>query len=43
MGSQGRDTGEIYAGPLDDYTFIYPKFDTKFKYYYRYRGGKEGQ
>ncbi len=41
MGSQGRDTGQIYARALDDYTFIYPKFDTNYRYYSRYRGGKE--
>ncbi|MGP1348272.1 MAG: alginate O-acetyltransferase AlgX-related protein [Stomatobaculum sp.] len=43
MGSQGRDTGEIYAGGLDDYTYIYPKFDTYYTYSFRYRSGERGE
>ncbi len=39
LGSQGRETGVVYAG-LDDYTYIYPKFET----YYTYSGGyREGE
>ena len=42
MGSQGRDAGQLYSGELDDYSFIFPKFDTQYRYYCRYRGGREG-
>ncbi|MCR5289272.1 MAG: hypothetical protein K6E51_04705 [Treponema sp.] len=40
MGSQGRETGVSYAG-LDDYTYIYPKFPTSFKYTAHFRNGKK--
>lgn len=39
LGSQGRETGVEYAG-LDDYTYIYPKFDTKYTYSGYYRTGE---
>lgn len=32
LGSHGRDTGIVYAGGLDDFTLMYPKFYTNFKY-----------
>lgn len=31
LGSQGRKTGIIYSG-LDDFTLVYPKFDTRVKF-----------
>ena len=40
IGSQGRDAGVSYVG-LDDYTFITPKFETRYKYTYTNRGEGE--
>ena len=36
IGSQGRDAGVSYVG-LDAYTFIIPKFDTAYRYSYKYK------
>ena len=41
MGSQGRETGMIYAG-TDDYTYIYPKFEAEYTYEYTYLDGQIG-
>ncbi len=38
LGSQGREAGVEYAG-MDDYTYIYPKFETKYTYTGGYREG----
>lgn len=32
LGSHGRDTGIVYAGGLDDFTLMYPKYTTNFTY-----------
>lgn len=32
LGSHGRDTGIVYAGGLDDFTVMYPKYKTNFHY-----------
>ena len=40
IGSQGRDAGVSYVG-LDDYTFITPKFETKYLYRYKRENGEE--
>lgn len=32
LGSHGRDTGIVYAGGLDDFTLMYPKYYTNFTY-----------
>lgn len=45
IGSLGRKTGTLYAG-ADDFTLIYPKFSTNFKYYYDagvYEDTREGK
>ena len=34
LGSHGRDTGIVYAGGLDDFIAIYPKYKTHFRYEY---------
>lgn len=39
LGSQGRETGIEYSG-MDDYTYIYPKFETEYIYTGGYRGGE---
>lgn len=40
LGSYGRKAGLIYGG-LDDFTVIYPKFSTEFRYYYELGEKKE--
>ncbi len=42
LGSQGRETGVLYAG-LDDYTYIYPKENSEYTYTYKYRNGETGR
>lgn len=32
LGSHGRDVGMVYAGGLDDFTLMYPKYYTSFNY-----------
>lgn len=39
IGSMGRKVGKLYAG-VEDFTFIYPKFDTNF-YFYAQSGSTE--
>jgi len=36
LGSQGRETGIVYAGGLDDFTLIYPKEKINYSYTYVY-------
>lgn len=40
LGAQGRETGVLYAEELDDYLYLYPKFETKFTYSYQYLSGE---
>ena len=42
MGRREEMRDRFYSGELDDYSFIFPKFDTQYHYYCRYRGGREG-
>ena len=39
LGSQGRDAGVAYAG-LEEYKFILPKFETRYKYTFEYGVGE---
>ena len=38
LGSHGRGTGIVYAGGLDDFTLMYPKYPTNFKYVWNLAG-----
>lgn len=43
MGSQGRDAGVAFSRQLDDFTYIIPKFDTNYRYKFRYRNKEKGE
>lgn len=40
LGSHGRGTGIVYAGGLDDFTLMYPKYATDFKYTWNMMGNE---
>ena len=40
LGSHGRGTGIVYAGGLDDFTLMYPKYETDFMYTWSMMGAE---